>query len=86
MEIKGIRMILPAKKIALCTPNETSPYLPLDLFLKVKVTLFLNHHLNVLKDRDILGDANQVFVQSANSKLMCYFLLSKFCRTRQIVH
>ncbi|CAF3385920.1 unnamed protein product, partial [Rotaria sp. Silwood2] len=58
---KDVRMILLAKKDAVCTPDKTRPISLLDSFLKVQERLFLNRFLKVLKDRGILPDSQSGF-------------------------
>ncbi|CAM4741603.1 unnamed protein product [Rotaria magnacalcarata] len=56
-----VRMILLAKKNAVCTPDQTRPISLLDSFLKVQEKLFLNRFLKILNDRDILPDNQSGF-------------------------
>ena len=58
---KEVRMILLAKKDAICLPNQTRPISLLDSFLKVQERLLLNRFRQVLKDRDILPDNQSGF-------------------------
>lgn len=58
---KDVRMILLAKKSAVCTPDQTRPISLLDSFLKVQERLFLNRFIQVLKDRGILPDNQSGF-------------------------
>ena len=60
-KFKEVRMILLAKKNALCTPDQTRPISLLDSFLKVQEKLFLNRFLQVLRDRNILPDNQSGF-------------------------
>ena len=58
---KEVRMILLAKKNAVCTPDQTRPISLLDSFLKVQERLFLNRFVQVLRDRGILPDNQSGF-------------------------
>lgn len=60
-KLKEVRMILLAKKDALCIPEQTRPISLLDSFLKVQERLFLNRFLKVLNDRGILPDNQSGF-------------------------
>ena len=60
-KFKEVRMVVLAKKNALCTPEQTRPISLLDSFLKVQERLFLNRFLGVLKDRGILPDNQSGF-------------------------
>jgi hypothetical protein len=60
-KFKEVRMVLLAKKNALCTPDQTRPISLLDSFLKIQERLFLNRFLCVLKDRGILPDNQSGF-------------------------
>ncbi|CAF1415277.1 unnamed protein product [Adineta ricciae] len=58
---KDVRIILLAKKDAICTPDLTRPIALLDSFLKVQERLFLNRFRSVLKDLGILPDSQSGF-------------------------
>ena len=60
-KFKEVRMVLLAKKDAMCAPDQTRPISLLDSFLKVQERLFLNRFLQVLKDRGILPDNQSGF-------------------------
>ncbi|CAF3324358.1 unnamed protein product [Rotaria sp. Silwood2] len=60
-KFKEVRMILLAKKNAICAPDQTRPISLLDSFLKVQERLFLNRFLRLLKDRGILPDNQSGF-------------------------
>ena len=60
-KFKEVRMILLAKKNAICTPDQTRPISLLDSFLKIQEKLFLNRFLQVLSDRGILPDNQSGF-------------------------
>jgi hypothetical protein len=60
-KFKEVRMILLAKKEAICPPDQTRPISLLDSFLKVQEKLFLNRFQQVLKDRGILPDNQSGF-------------------------
>jgi hypothetical protein len=60
-KLKEVRMILLAKKEAICSPDQTRPISLLDSFLKVQEKLFLNRFVQVLKDRGILPDNQSGF-------------------------
>ena len=60
-KFKEVRMILLAKKDAICAPNQTRPISLLDSFLKVQERLFLNRFRQVLVDRGILPDNQSGF-------------------------
>ena len=72
-KFKEVRMVLLAKKNAICTADQTRPISLLDSFLKVQERLFLNRFLQVLKKRAILPD-NQ-FGFRANHRLQTRVLL-----------
>lgn len=55
-KLKEVRMILLAKKEAICSPDQTRPISLLDSFLKVQEKLFLSRFLQVLKKRGIQSD------------------------------
>ncbi|CAF5149268.1 unnamed protein product, partial [Rotaria magnacalcarata] len=59
-KFKEVRMILLAKKDAVCTPDQTRPISLLDSFLKVQEKLFLNRFLKI-NDRGILPDNQSGF-------------------------
>ncbi|CAF1271166.1 unnamed protein product [Rotaria magnacalcarata] len=58
---KEVRMVLLAKKNAICTPDLTRPISLLDSFLKVQERLFLTRFIHVLKNRGILPDNQSGF-------------------------
>ena len=58
---KDVRMVLLAKKAALCAPDQTRPISLIDSFLKVQERLFLNRFLEVLVNRGILPDTQSGF-------------------------
>jgi hypothetical protein len=60
-KFKEVRMVLLAKKDAICPTDQTRPISLLDSFLKVQERLFLNRFLQVLKDRGILPDNQSGF-------------------------
>ena len=60
-KFKEVRIILLAKKNAICTPIETRPISLLDSFMKVQEKLFINRFNQVLKDRGILPDNQSGF-------------------------
>ena len=60
---KEVRMILRAKKNAICTPDQTRPISLLDSFLKMQERLFSNRFEKVLKDPGILPDNQSGFRQ-----------------------
>ena len=60
-KFKEVRMILLAKKDAICTPDQTRPISLLDSFLKVQEKLFTNRFVQVLKNRGILPDNQSGF-------------------------
>ena len=60
-KFKDVRMVLLAKKEAMCAPNQTRPISLIDSFLKVQERLFLNRFLQVLRDRGILPDTQSGF-------------------------
>ena len=70
---KDVRMVLLAKKDAICAPEQTRPISLLDSFLKVQERLFLNRFLLVLKERGILPDTQSGF--RANHRLQTRVLL-----------
>ena len=72
-KFKEVRMVLLAKKNAICTPDQTRPISLLDSFLKVQERLFLNRFLQVLKNRGILPDNQSGF--RANHRLQSRVLL-----------
>ena len=53
-KFKEVRMILLAKKNAICTPDQTRPISLLNSFLKMQEKLFLTRFIQVLNDRGIL--------------------------------
>ena len=60
-KLKEVRMILLAKKDAICTPDQTRRISLLDSFLKVQEKLFTNRFVHVLKNRGILPDNQSGF-------------------------
>ncbi|CAF2948771.1 unnamed protein product [Rotaria sp. Silwood2] len=60
-KFKEVRMILLAKKNAICIPDQTRPISLLDSFLKVQEKLFHCRFLKILKDRGILPDNQSGF-------------------------
>ena len=72
-KFKEVRMVLLAKKNAICTPDQTRPISLLDSFLKVQERLFLTRFLHVLKNRGILPDNQSGF--RANHRLQTRVLL-----------
>ncbi|CAF2848038.1 unnamed protein product [Rotaria sp. Silwood2] len=60
-KFKEVRMVLLAKKNAVCTPDQTRPISLLDSFLKIQERLFLTRFLQILKDRGILPDNQSGF-------------------------
>ncbi|CAF3062969.1 unnamed protein product [Rotaria sp. Silwood2] len=60
-KFKEVRMILLAKKNAVCSPDQTRPISLLDSFLKVQEKLFHNRFLKILNDRGILPDNQSGF-------------------------
>ena len=60
-KFKEVRMILLAKKNAICTPDQTRPISILDSFLKIQEKLFLTQFIQVLNDRGILPDNQSGF-------------------------
>ncbi|CAF4533670.1 unnamed protein product [Rotaria socialis] len=60
-KFKEVRMVLLAKKSAICVPDQTRPISLLYSFLKVQEKLFLNRFVQVLKDRGILPDNQSGF-------------------------
>ena len=72
-KFKEVRMMLLAKKNAICTPDQTKLISLLDSFLKVQERLFLTRFLHVLKNRGIFPD-NQ-FGFRANHRLETRVLL-----------
>ncbi|CAF4597479.1 unnamed protein product, partial [Rotaria sp. Silwood2] len=60
-KFKEVRMVLLAKKNAVCTPDQTRPISLLDSFLKVQERLFLTRFMQVLKNRGILPDNQSGF-------------------------
>ncbi|CAF1524640.1 unnamed protein product [Didymodactylos carnosus] len=72
-KFKEVRMILLAKKNAVCAPDETRPISLLDSFMKVQERLFLDRFLQVLKDKGILPDTQSGF--RANHRLQTRVLL-----------
>ena len=72
-KLKEVRMVLLAKKNAICTPDQTRPISLLDSFLKVQERLFLTRFLRVLKYRGILPNNQSGF--RANHRLQTRVLL-----------
>ncbi|CAF1498057.1 unnamed protein product [Didymodactylos carnosus] len=72
-KFKDVRIVLLAKKNAICSPEETRPISLLDSFLKVQERLFLDRFLQVLKNRGILPDSQSGF--RANHRLQTRVLL-----------
>lgn len=62
-KFKEVRMVLLAKKNAICTPDQTRPISLLDSFHKVQEKLFANRFSQVLKERGILPDNQSGFRQ-----------------------
>ncbi|CAF1614345.1 unnamed protein product [Didymodactylos carnosus] len=72
-KFKDVRIVLLAKKNAICSPEETRPIFLLDSFPKVQERLFLDRFLQVLKNRGILPDSQSGF--RANHRLQTRVLL-----------
>ncbi|CAF4305097.1 unnamed protein product [Rotaria magnacalcarata] len=60
-KFKEVRMVLLAKKSAICAPDQTRSISLLDSILKIQEKLFLNRSVQVLKDRSILLDNQSGF-------------------------
>ena len=58
---KEVRMVLLAKKNAICSPDQTRPISLIDSFLKIQERLFLTRFIQVLKNRGILPDNQSGF-------------------------
>ena len=60
-KFKEARIVLLAKKNAICTPDQTRPISLLDSFLKVQEKLFQNRFVQILAERGILPDNQSGF-------------------------
>jgi len=58
---KDMRMLLLAKKEAICPPSATRPISLLDIFLKIDEKLFLTRFRNILNNRGLLPDTQSGF-------------------------
>ena len=60
-KLKEVRIILLAKKTAICPVDQTRPISLLDSFLKIQEKLFMNRFTQILKNRGILPDNQSGF-------------------------
>ena len=60
-KLKEVRMIMLAKKTAICSVDQTRPISLLDSFLKMQEKLFVNRFVQILKGRGLLPDNQSGF-------------------------
>ncbi|CAF4730431.1 unnamed protein product, partial [Rotaria magnacalcarata] len=61
-KFKDVRIILLAKKDAICPPEQTRPISLIDSFLKIHERLYLNRFMTILENKGLIPESQSGFL------------------------
>ncbi|CAM4798082.1 unnamed protein product [Rotaria magnacalcarata] len=76
-KFKDVRIILLAKKDAICPPEQTRPISLIDSFLKIQERLYLNRFMTILEDKGLIPESQSGFLPGRRLQIRVLLFLEQ---------